>query len=103
MSNWDFTIDSEKQLELADRIENNVENYQLKIAEMYTAINEMGESWKGDDYTMFKEGTEGYRASLSDLASSIKMYATHLKDMAKGTDTLAQELSNIIENMTQNK
>lgn len=101
MASWDFTIDSEKQKELADRIERNTEIYTERITDMYSAIDELGQYWTGDDYNMFKDGTEGYRKSLNDLSSGIKMYSTHLKNMAEGTEVLANELTDIIENMTK--
>ena len=100
MANWDFTVDSDIQRELADNLENKANNYEERVHDMYSQINAMSEFWVGEDYNLFKEGTEGYKNALQDLSDGIKMYAIHFEKLADGTDELSQELINIVENMT---
>lgn len=103
MASWNFTVDSDMQRELAERLENNADNYEQRVSDMYSEITGMGSYWVGEDYDQFKEGTDGYKGALQDLSDGIKMYAKHFRNMADGTDTLATELIEIVENMTQTK
>lgn len=103
MANWNFTIDSEIERELASNLEQNANEYDQKVSDMYSRITAMGEHWVGEDYNMFKEGTENYQPALKDLSNGIRMYATHFNKMADGTDELASELIEIVQNMTKTK
>lgn len=100
MANWDFTADSEIQEELAGKVDTAANNYDTKVELMYTQINSMSQYWVGEDYDKFVEGTEGYRNALKDLSDGMRMYSKHFTKMASGTDELASELIDIVNNMT---
>lgn len=100
MANWDFTVDSELQKELSEKINKSAENYDVKVEQMYSQISSMGQHWVGEDYDKFAEGTEGYHNALNDLSDGMRMYAKHLDKMVAGTDELSAELIAIINNIT---
>lgn len=100
MAGWDFTADSEIQTGLANKLKDEADKYDGKVDEMYGQIDSLGASWVGEDYDMFKTGTEGYRGALKDLSEGIRMYAKHFEGMSDGTSTLASELIAIVQNLT---
>jgi len=101
---WNFTADSELQKTLADDLNKAADQYDDKVKSMYKEINSMGSNnyWVGEDYNAFKTETEGYKNALKDLSNGVRMYSKHFKKMSKGTEQLASELIEIVENMTGN-
>lgn len=97
---WDFTADSDQQKELATKLNTAADNFDSKVEAMYTQIGNMGTYWVGEDYNMYKEGTEGYRNALGDLSDSMRMFSKHFDSVAEGTEQLAGELASIIQNAT---
>lgn len=101
MASWDFTIDSEKQKDLAEKLSTAADNFDTKVTALYGQIDSMnGTSWIGEDYDTFHTGVHNYEGALNDLSDSFRMFSEHYKLMADGTDTLATELIGIINNMT---
>ena len=102
MGNWDFTADSDIQKELADKLYVAADNFDDRVSQMYTQIDNMGtqQAWVGEDYDLFKLGCEGYKGAISDLGDSFRMYAKHFEKISSGTENLANELINIVNNMT---
>lgn len=102
MANWDFTIDSDKQVEVSKALYETAGKFDEKKTLFYNQIDGMGDSgaWTGEDYTSFKEGTHGYEGALQDLSDGFRMFGKHFEIMAEGTSTLATDLINIIRNMT---
>lgn len=100
--NWDFTVDSELQLEISDKIKERADQFDEKITKLYGQIDSMGSNkyWVGEDYDAFKTGCDGYKGALSDLSDSFRMFADHLVKISDGTVALADELNNIIANLT---
>lgn len=97
---WDFTLNSDIQLDLSGKISNYADAYDSKVNLMYNSIEKLGQHWVGEDYNAFVEGTNGYKNALSDLSASFRMYSEHFKKVAEGTDELSNELKDIIMNMT---
>ncbi|MDE5888512.1 MAG: hypothetical protein K2H20_00660 [Bacilli bacterium] len=101
MASWDFTVDSEKQMDIADKLSTAADDFDTKVSLLYGQIDSMnGTSWIGEDYTAFNEGTHNYEGALKDLSNGFRMFGEHFKLMSSGTDTLATELIAIIQNMT---
>lgn len=99
---WDFTADSDIQKDLSNNLNEAADKFDVKVSDMYKEIDSLGSNsyWVGEDYDAFKTGTEGYKNALQDLSDGIRMYGKHFEEMAGGTDTLATELINIVQNMT---
>lgn len=103
MASWDFTIDSDNQKDLAEKLSTAADNFDTKVTALYGQIDSMkGTSWIGEDYDTFNTGVHNYEGALQDLSDSFRMFSEHYKLMADGTDTLATELIRIINNMTGN-
>lgn len=101
MASWDFTIDSDKQNELAGKLSEAADNFDTKVSLLYGQIDSMnGTSWIGEDYDTFHTGVHNYEGALKDLSNGFRMFSEHYKLMAEGTNTLASDLINIIKNMT---
>lgn len=101
MASWDFTIDSDKQNELAGKLSEAADNFDTKISLLYGQIDSMnGTSWVGEDYDTFREGVHNYEGALKDLSNGFRMFGEHYKLMAEGTTTLASDLITIVKNMT---
>ena len=99
---WDFTTDSEIQLDMAKYLKDKVDELDTKFADLFTQIGpgNLGQHWVGTDYDSFNTGCEGYKVALQDMTDTVRMYATHFEKVADGTDTLATECINIIKEMT---
>lgn len=99
---WDFTVDSELQLELSNKMKERAEQFDTQITKLYGQIDSMGSNkyWVGEDYDAFKTGCEGYKGALNDLSDSFRMFADHLVKTSEGTTTYADEINDIIANMT---
>lgn len=99
---WNFTVDSELQLELSNKMKERADQFDGQITKLYGQIDSMGSNkyWVGEDYDAFKSGCDGYKGALSDLSDSFRMFADHLVKISDGTKALADELNNIIANMT---
>lgn len=101
MASWDFTIDSDKQNELAGKLSEAADNFDTKVSLLYGQIDSMnGTSWIGEDYDTFHTGVHNYEGALKDLSNGFRMFSEHYKLMSEGTNTLASDLINIIKNMT---
>ena len=99
---WDFTVDSDIQLELAKFLKEKADDLDTEIANLYTQIgpSNLGTHWVGADYNAFHTGCDGYKEALKDMTDSIRMYATHLEKVAEKTDTLSADLIAITQKMT---
>ena len=99
---WDFTTDSEIQLDMAKYLKDKADELDTKFADLFTQIGSgnLGQYWVGPDYDSFNTGCEGYKTALQDMTDTVRMYATHFEKVAEGTDTLASDCINIIKNMT---
>lgn len=97
---WTFTADSVKQTELSKSLTEASTTFDTKVGEMYTAIDSMGTSgsWVGEDYNLFKTGTEGYKTALGSARDSIKMFADHFTKLSTDTTNLANTLVTAIGN-----
>ena len=96
---WDFTVDSDLQKEYAIKQKELVDIYHNKIEEMYRTFHYLGENdyWRGQDYSLFISGIEGYKTALRDLGESVRAYANHFDTkLVPATDDLASELYQII-------
>lgn len=100
--NWNFTADSEIQKELANELYKSADNFDTKVGQMYTQIDVMGseQAWVGEDYDLFKLGCDGYKGAMKDLSDSFRMYAKHFEKVSSGTEQLATELINMVQNST---
>lgn len=99
---WDFTVDSDIQLELAKFLNTKADDLDTQINNLYTQIgpSNLGTHWVGEDYNAFNTGCDGYKEALKDMTDSIRMYATHLEKVADKTDTLSNDLIAISQKMT---
>ena len=98
--NWDFTVDSEEQINLADELDKAADNFDSKVRDVYSDINEMGTYCVGSDYNAFKEGTNGYQQALSDLGDSMRLFSDQFEKTSNGTEELAKELIDIVDTCT---
>lgn len=98
---YDFTADSEKQVQLATDLRECATDFDEGVSELYGHIDGLSSTWKGEDYTAFQEGTYGYKIALKDLEESINLFANHFERLSSGTETLANELMSIILNATE--
>ncbi len=101
-NNWDFTLDSEIQSELAQNIKEAATNYELQINNMYNEIASLGDNnyWVGEDYNLFKTTTDHYKGALMDLSDTMLLYSNHFQKMSVSTEKLASELIEIINSLT---
>ena len=99
---WDFTVDSDIQLDMAKVLKNKSEELDTQFANLYTQIapSNLGTPWVGSDYDAFNVGCEGYKQALQDMTDSIRMYADHFESVAEGTDALSSMCISIVQNMT---
>lgn len=100
MAGWGFTADSEFQLEISEKLSNAADNYDSKVKDLYTEIDNMGTNWSGEDYNLFNSSTKAYKPAIDDLSAGFRMFSDHFEKMASGTETLATECIEIIMNMT---
>lgn len=96
---WDFAADSVKQEEIAKKIDDAADKFDGKVKEMYSEIDGMGAHWQGEDYNLYKENTHGYETALKDLSNGMRMFAVHFREIATGTDDLANDLKDTITNL----
>ena len=97
---YDFTADSDIQSTLSSDLTTQATAFEEHVNELYTEIGNLGNSWKGEDYTAFQQGTDGYKTALADLKEGIDLFAKHFSRLSEGTTTLGTDLSTIIENAT---
>ena len=99
---WDFTVDSDIQLDMAKVLKNKADELDTQFANLYTQIgpSNLGTHWVGSDYDAFNVGCEGYKQALQDMTDSIRMYADHFESVAEGTDALSSMCISIVQNMT---
>ena len=99
---WDFTVDSDIQLDMAKMLKNKADELDTEFANLYTQIgpSNLGTHWVGSDYDAFNVGCEGYKQALQDMTDSIRMYADHFESVAEGTDALSSMCISIVQNMT---
>ena len=99
---WDFTVDSDIQLDMAKMLKNKADELDTQFANLYTQIgpSNLGTHWVGSDYDAFNVGCEGYNQALQDMTDSIRMYADHFESVAEGTDALSSMCISIVQNMT---
>jgi uncharacterized protein YukE len=99
---WDFTVDSDIQLDMAKMLKNKADELDTQFANLYTQIgpSNLGTHWVGSDYDAFNVGCEGYKQALQDMTDSIRMYADHFESVAEGTDALSSMCISIVQNMT---
>lgn len=100
MGSWTFTADSDLQTDLSTKLNTAADNYDAKVALMYAEIAGMGANWVGEDYDLFKSGTEGYKQALTDLGNSIRMFGKQFEKLSAGTDTLASSCVSIIQSLS---
>ena len=99
---WDFTVDSDIQLEMAKYLKGKADELDTQFANLYTQIgpSNLGTHWVGSDYDAFNVGCEGYKQALADMTDSVRMYASHFEKVAEGTDLLSSLCISIVQNMT---
>lgn len=98
---WDFTVDSELQITIKDKLNNAAEEFDSEISELYVAIDQkLKEHWQGNDYDAYRTGANAYKEALKDLGNSMRMFANHFDKLATATDTLSEELLILIQNAT---
>lgn len=97
---WDFIANSVNQSNLAADLKTAEVDFEAKVSEMYGKIGEMGTFWQGADYDAFNDSTKGYQKAISDFADTIAAFGTHFENVSSSTETLARDLTNIINNMT---
>ena len=99
---WDFTVDSDIQLDMAQLLYDKADELDTQFANLYTQIgpSNLGMHWVGSDYDAFNVGCEGYKQALQDMTDSIRMYAAHFEQVAEGTDYLSTACIDIVTNMT---
>ena len=66
---WDFTVDSDIQLDMAKMLKNKADELDTQFANLYTQIgpSNLGTHWVGSDYDAFNVGCEGYKQALDDM------------------------------------
>lgn len=99
-SKWDFIANSDNQLILADAIKQAAADFDTKKTEMFGKISEMGTYWQGDDYNAFKDSTDKYDPAICAYSDTIKAFGKHFEEVSKYTDTLATDLTDIVQHMT---
>ena len=99
---WDFTVDSDIQLDMAKYLKEKADELDTQFANLYTQIgpSNLGTHWVGSDYDAFNVGCEGYKQALDDMTDSVRMYASHFEKVADGTDLLSSLCISIVQNMT---
>ena len=99
---WDFTVDSDIQLDMAKYLKEKADELDTQFANLYTQIgpSNLGTHWVGSDYDAFNVGCEGYKQALDDMTDSVRMYASHFEKVAEGTDLLSSLCISIVQNMT---
>lgn len=99
---WSFTADTDFQQELSQELENAKTKFATCVTNMYSEIDSMGSSgdWKGPDYDAFKQTCEGFHSALDDLGDTFLMFKKHYDRVQTGTDALATELIDIVNNIT---
>lgn len=99
---WDFTVDSDIQLDMAKYLKEKADELDTQFANLYTQIgpSNLGIHWVGSDYDAFNVGCEGYRQALGDMTDSVRMYASHFEKVAEGTDLLSSLCISTIQHMT---
>lgn len=97
---WDFTADSELQAKLAEDLEKASEKFGNKISEVYGKIDGLSSYWVGEDYNLFKEGTDGYKTSIQDFKNSIMVFSDYFKNLSESTNDLAGKLIKAIGDFT---
>ena len=99
---WDFTVDSDIQLDMAKYLKEKADELDTQFANLYTQIgpSNLGAHWVGSDYDAFNVGCEGYKQALDDMTDSVRMYASHFEKVAEGTDLLSSLCISIVQNMT---
>ena len=65
---WDFTVDSDIQLDMAKYLKEKADELDTQFANLYTQIgpSNLGAHWVGSDYDAFNVGCEGYKQALDD-------------------------------------
>ena len=63
---WNFTVDSELQLELSNKMKERADQFDGQITKLYGQIDSMGSNkyWVGEDYDAFKSGYNGTNGNL---------------------------------------
>ena len=99
---WDFTIDSDIQLDLAKYLKEKADDLDERFENLYLQIgpSNLGTHWVGEDYNAFNTGCDGYKVALKDMTDTLRMYATHFEKVAEGTDEFSSACISIIQNMT---
>ncbi len=95
---YDFTADSDIQTTLSGELTAQASEFETQVSQLYSEIDGLASSWKGEDYTAFNEGAHGYEKALADLKESIDLFAKHFERLSAGTEELAVSLATIIEN-----
>ncbi len=98
---YDFTADSSVQEELSKELNNQANDFENEYKSLYSEIDGLSGAWVGEDYDAFQEGTHGYETALGDLKNGIDLFSKHFARMSIGTDALATELIQIIQNATE--
>ena len=95
---YDFTADSDIQTTLSGELTAQASEFETQVGQLYSEIDGLASSWKGEDYEAFNEGAHGYEKALADLKESIDLFAKHFERLSAGTEELAVSLATIIEN-----
>lgn len=98
---WDFTVDSELQIAIKDKLNKAADDFDNEVSQLYAAINQkLKEHWQGNDYDAYANGADAYKEALKDLGNSMRMFANHYDKLATSTDNLAEDLSTLLQNCT---
>lgn len=66
----------------ASNIIDKAREYQNLYGQFYTEVNNLGNSYKGDDYNAFKNQTEGFKDDFDNMYRLMLDYADHLNTAA---------------------
>ena len=98
--NWDFVANSANQTALSQALMDAATAFDSRKTDMYNTIGNMGTYWKGEDYDLFQESAKKYDPALQDFSDGIRMFGTQFETIAANTETLANELVTIVNNIT---
>ena len=98
--NWDFVANSDNQTTLSQVLMDAADAFDTRKNDMYNTIGTMGTYWKGEDYDLFQENAKKYDPALQDFSDGIRMFGTQFETIAANTETLANDLVTIVNNIT---
>lgn len=88
-----ITVDTDLLTEFGKAIDVYGDDYLTKVANIYSTIDNLSNSWTGTDSSAYVEKINGYKTDIENLGKAIKNYGAFLQAAAIDLDEYRQGLT----------